>query len=110
MTTLQGVGNISNMKATLLVRRRIVLAQDAFAEVVIWRVPQQVPPSTHDFKYRLAYVVAGECVVRFDNEQGKGDHRHIGAVEKRYVFSTPDKLMADFTAEIARWNHEHGRP
>ncbi len=98
------------MKATLLVRRQIVLAQDAFADVVIWRLPQQVSPSTHDCKYRLAYVVGGECVIRFDNEQGKGDHRHIGAVEKRYVFSTPDKLMADFTAEIARWNYEHGRP
>ena len=86
------------MKATLLVRRRIVLAQDAFAEVVIWRVPQHVPPSTHDFKYRLGYVVAGECVVRFDNDQGKGDHRHIGALTGGNLISTPVFAMPPIIA------------
>jgi hypothetical protein len=38
-----------------------------------------------------------------------GDHRHVGTVEAPYVFSTPDQLMADFNADIARWNHENGR-
>ena len=97
------------MQATPLIRRRVVLAPDSFAEVVIWRVPRRVAPSTHDFKYRLAFVVAGECVIRYDNEQGKGDHRHAGAVETLYVFSTPDQLMADFMADIARWDNEHSR-
>ncbi len=97
------------MKAVALIRRRVVLARDAFAEVAIWRVPHQVSPSRHRFKYRLAYVVAGQCVVRYDNERGKGDHRHVGTVEAPYVFTTPDQLMADFNADIARWNHEHGR-
>ena len=97
------------MRAAALMRRRVVLAPDAFAEVTIWRVPQPVPPSTHAFKCRLAYVVSGECVVRYDNERGKGDHRHIGTVNTRYAFSTPDRLMADFNADIERWNDEHGR-
>lgn len=97
------------MPATALMRRRVVLAPDAFAEVTIWRVPQSVPPSAHAFKYRLAYVVAGECVVRYDNERGKGDHRHVGTLTTSYAFSTPDQLMADFNAEIKRWNDEHGR-
>jgi hypothetical protein len=97
------------MKAVALIRRRIVLAEDAFAEVAIWRVSQPVSPSRHGFKYRLAYVVASQCVLRYDNERGKGDHRHVGTVEAPYVFSTPDQLMADFNADIARWNHEHGR-
>lgn len=97
------------MKAVALVRRRVVLATDAFAEVVIWSVPRPVSPSAHDFKYRLAYVVAGKCVIRYDNERGKGDHWHIGTMEAPYVFSTPDQLMADFNAAIARWDHEHGR-
>lgn len=97
------------MKAIALMRRRIVLAQDAFAEVVILRVPERVPPSGHGFRYRLAYVVAGHSVVRHDNERGKGDHRHVGTVEVPYVFSTPDQLMVDFSADITRWNHEHGR-
>ena len=97
------------MKAVALIRRRVVLAEDAFAEVTIWRVSQPVSPSRHGFKYRLAYVVASQCVLRYDNERGKGDHRHVGTVEAPYVFSTPDQLMADFNADIGRWNHEHGR-
>ena len=97
------------MGAVALVRRRVVLAEDAFAEVAIWRIDEPVAPATHHFKYRLAYVVAGECVVRYDNEPGKGDHRHVGAVEAAYRFSTPEQLMTDFAADIGRWNREHGR-
>jgi hypothetical protein len=97
------------MKANLLLHRRIVLAIDAFAEITVWRVPQSVPPSGHQFKYRLAYVVAGQCVLRYDNERGKGDHRHLGADEESYPFTTPEQLMADFNADILRWNHENGR-
>ena len=97
------------MKTVALVRRRVVLATDAFAEIVVWRLPQPMPPSRHPFKYRLAYVVAGKCVLRYDNELGKGDHRHAGAAESPYLFSTPEQLMMDFDADIARWNDEHGR-
>ena len=97
------------MKAVLLLRRRVVLATDAFAELVVWRVQPPVPPTTHGFRYRLAYVVGGDCVLRYDNERGKGDHRHVGPVETPYAFSTPGQLMEDFHADIDRWNHEHGR-
>ena len=97
------------MKATALMRRRVVLASDAFAEVITWRLPKRLPPSAHAFKYRLAYVVGGVCVVRYDNERGKGDHRHIGSRDMAYAFSTPEQLMADFSADIRRWNDEHGR-
>lgn len=95
------------MRATALMHRRVVLAPDAFAEVTIWRLPQPVLPSAHAFKYRFAYVVGGECVVRYDNERGKGDHRHVGTVTTPYAFSTPDRLMADFNTDIERWNDEH---
>lgn len=97
------------MKAVPLVDHRVVVAADAFVEVVIWRVPRSVSPAPHEFKYRLAYVVTGVCVLRYDNERGKGDHRHVGETEERYRFSTPEQLMADFNTDIARWNHEHGR-
>ena len=99
----------SNMKAVVLLRRRVLVAADAFAEIVIWQVPEPVPASDHDLKYSLAYVVGGQCVLRYDNERGKGDHRHVGTTEEPYAFSTPEQLMADFEADIARWNHEHGR-
>lgn len=84
-------------------------AVDAFVEVVVWRVQEPVLPSSHAFKYRLAYVVGGECVLRYDNERGKGDHRHIEAGEEPHVFTTPERLMSDFEADVMRWNHEHGR-
>ena len=97
------------MKALPLIRRRVVLATDAFAEIVVWRVHEPVTPSSHLFKYRLAYVVGGECVLRYDNERGKGDHRHAGGSESGYAFMSADRLIADFEADVTRWNREHGR-
>jgi hypothetical protein len=98
---------LSNMKATLLARTRIVYSAGAFAEMVLWRIPGVVRGSNHGFKYRLAYVVDEVCVVRYDNESGKGDHRHSGGKEGAYRFSTPERLLADFQADIARWNDEN---
>ena len=37
------------------------------------------------WRNRLAYVVRGVCVLRYDNEAGKGDHRHFGSGERPYV-------------------------
>lgn len=95
------------MKAVPLFRRRVIVAVDAFVEIVLWRVPQPVSPSAHDYKYRLAYVVRGHCVLRYDNERGKGDHRHVHDFEEPYLFVSPEQLMADFRSDILRWNHEH---
>ncbi len=98
---------ISNMRAILLVRTRIVYSSRSFAELVLWRLPKSVRGSVHEFKYRLAYVVDTECVVRYDNEFGKGDHRHFGTSEASYRFRTPEALIADFQNDIARWNDEN---
>jgi len=95
------------MKAVQLAHQKIVYSETAFAELVLWRVPKPVPGSSHAFKYRLAYVVKGECVLRYDNEAGKGDHRHFGGKEGAYSFHSIDKLLADFQKDIARWNREN---
>ena len=95
------------MQAVPLVRTRIVYSDAAFAELVLWRVPKPVAGSVHLFKYRLAYVVAGVCVLLYDNEAGKGDHRHFGGRESAYRFTTPERLLADFQRDIARWNDEN---
>ena len=95
------------MKATLIARTRVVYSTQAFAELVLWRVSKPVPGSVHEFKYRLAYVVNEVCVVRYNNEVGKGDHRHFGATENIYRFSTPERLLDDFQKDIARWNDEN---
>jgi Family of unknown function (DUF6516) len=88
------------VKAELYLRRRIELGENAFAVVVIWKVPQPLRGSSHHYKYRLAYVEDGVCVIRFDNEAGKGDHIHIDNRELPYVFTSPEKLLADFEAAI----------
>ena len=95
------------MKAILLVRTRIIYSETAFAELVLWRVPQPVAGSAHPLKYRLAYVVRGVCVLRYDNESGKGDHRHFDGEESAYHFTTSDQLITDFQRDIARWNDEN---
>jgi len=97
------------MSALEITKRRVVVAADAFADIVVWRLPAPLEGSVHHFKYRLAYVVRGRCVLRYDNERGKGDHRHIGDDEQPYRFASPDQLMRDFLADVKRWNHDHGR-
>ncbi len=65
-------------------------------EINIWRVEQPVAPCVHDYKYRLVYVVGGLRLMGYDNERGKGDHRHVGGVEYPYAFVDVETLLADF--------------
>lgn len=104
---MQYVVKISNMRAKQLVKQRVEVHAQAFAELVIWQLATPLAGSSHAFKYRLAYVVSGICVLRYDNEAGKGNHRHFGPTETAYEFSTPRQLMADFFDDIRRYNHEH---
>lgn len=97
------------MKAINLIQTRIVYTSDSFAELVLWRLSKPLSGSIHLYKYRLAYVVCGICVLRYDNELGKGDHRHYGELESRYEFMDVNKLIADFQADIVRWNYENNR-
>jgi hypothetical protein len=58
------------MNATLLLRERLVITERAFVEAVVWRVPQPLRGSSHAYKYWLALVSEGVCVLRYDNEAG----------------------------------------
>jgi hypothetical protein len=89
------------MKAELLLRQREPINDRSFIEMVVWLVAQPVTGSTHKFKYRLAFVVDGICIVRYDNEAGKGDHRHVGETQQPYAFTTIEKLLADFRADCS---------
>ena len=72
-------------------------------EVVIWHLSEPLTGSTHPYKYRLFYGKAdGSCIVRYDNERGKGDHRHVASKEETYVFSTLLQLIEDFEADTER--------
>lgn len=99
----QRVGNIANMKAELITRFRDFSDEGTGIEMVIWRVPEALPPSEHQYKYRLVYVVEGTRVVGFDNERGKGDHKHVDDTETPYVFADVGRLIDDFIREVARW-------
>ena len=91
------------MKATLFLRERRVVSENAFVELVVWQVPSPVPGSAHSFKYRLAFVVNGVCVLRYDNEAGKGDHKHVGEEQMPYLFTTPAQLLEDFWNDVDHW-------
>jgi len=69
-------------------------------EIVIWRSPEPVPPCVHPYKYRLVFVKGGRRIVGFDNERGKGEHRHLDEVEWPYPFIDIQTLLADFWREV----------
>lgn len=97
------VGMFANMKARLLLRERLILSETAFVETVVWQVPQPVRGSDHGYKYRLALVSDGVCVLRYDNEAGKGDHRHLDGREEPVAFTSLQELLAAFQADVEAW-------
>lgn len=72
-------------------------------EVIIWHLSEPLPGSAPPYKYRLFYGQPdGRCIVRYDNERGKGDYRHVADCEESYTFSALRKLIEDFEADIER--------
>jgi hypothetical protein len=88
------------MAADLLFRERINYDDGAIVEMVIWRVPASIAPATHNLKYRLFYGRPGAREVGYDNERGKGDHRHFRGIESPYAFTTVEQLVADFWSDV----------
>lgn len=96
-------------KAIELLRRRIIYSEDAFAELVLWELATPLAASFHPYKYRLAFVLRGECVLRFDNEAGKGDHKHVRGREIPFAFTGVEALLAAFQRDIERILREDSR-
>jgi hypothetical protein len=88
------------MRASLLFRDRRILADGGIIDMVIWHVPTPVPPSAHSLKYRLFYGRPGKRIIGYDNERGKGDHRHRGDLEEPYLFVSIEQLLDDFEADV----------
>lgn len=97
------------MKATLLLSRRDRWRAGTFTEVVVWHLPRRLPGSAHRYKYRLALVDQGMNVLRYDNETGKGDHRHLGTGEEPYAFTGIEQLLQDFESDTRAWIAAHPR-
>ncbi|MCG0998888.1 toxin-antitoxin system TumE family protein [Acetobacter persici] len=90
-------------QARSLMKSRTTLSEGMFVEMVVWQVPASVPGSLHCYKYRLALVSNGQCVLRYDNEAGKGDHKHIGGAEVPYTFQDLETLLKDFREDVEKW-------
>jgi hypothetical protein len=95
-----------HMKAQPLFYRKRRLADGSIVEMVIWQLPQIDAERPHGLKYRLYYGKDGRRLVCYDNERGKGDHRHIRDQELPYRFESVNQLMADFLVDVKQIRSE----
>ncbi len=91
------------MNAELILKNRHIISETSFVELIVWRISTPLSGSRHNFKYRLAFIVESNCVLRYDNEAGKGDHKHIGDQEIPYEFKSPKILIRDFWKDVDDW-------
>jgi hypothetical protein len=88
------------MKAKLLHHEKRRYDDGAILVMRLWQVDHPVPGCDHRLKYSLFYGRPGQRQVGYDNERGKGDHRHFDDEQVRYVFVSVRQLMADFLADV----------
>lgn len=93
---------VRHMEAKRAFYDRAEFPDGAIVEMTIWLVPKPVVGSAHPFKYSLFYGYTGRRIIGYDNERGKGDHRHLGDKQEPYLFSSVEALMADFLADVQR--------
>ena len=95
--------------ATLIYSQKILLPADTILQIRVWRLQAPTDERPHGLKYSLFYGRAGERIIGYDNEAGKGDHRHYREREEPYVFETLEKLLRDFRADVKQEiGHERG--
>lgn len=90
------------MKARLIRNLKKVYPGGVVVEMVLWLLPKPTTDQPHGLKYRFYCGKHGRCIVRYDNESGKGDHIHYGDKEHPYGFVSAEQLMADFLADVAK--------
>jgi hypothetical protein len=89
------------MRARILYREKFIYADGAIREMVLWQLPVVPGERMGVLKYRLFYGAAdGTCLLRYDNEKGKGHHRHVLDLEEPYRFTDVETLVKDFLEEI----------
>ena len=93
------------MKAKRIFYDKALLPEGFILEMVIWQLPVPSKERPHGLKYRLFYGRDGVRLVSYDNERGKGDHKHIFNTEIPYRFTTVEHLVADFLTDIEEVNH-----
>jgi len=88
------------MQARKVHEFREIFPDGTIVEGVVWALPRPASDRPHGYKYRLYCGRKGQCLVRYDNETGKGDHAHYGDEERPYRFVSLDKLIADFHRDV----------
>ena len=89
------------MKAKLVFREKNLLEDGSIVELVLWELPLKTKDRPHGYKCRLYFGDGeGNCLVRYYNESGKGDHKHIGENEISYKFVDKDKLIEYFYHDV----------
>jgi hypothetical protein len=91
--------SIAMTKATLVLRSRTAF-HHGVVEMVVWAVEEPVPPSWHRFKCRWVFVRHGQRLVGYDNEGGKGDHKHLGSRQMDCKFVDIDTFINDFLRHV----------
>jgi hypothetical protein len=90
------------MASKLIFHSKYLYHDGAIREMILWKLTTS-KNSPHGFKYRLFYGSNdGTSVLRYDNERGKGDHRHVGNREEPYQFTGIEQLVDDFLKDIER--------
>lgn len=94
------------MKAVLIKHDRFNDSFGNLIEMKLWSVPvtEHTPFAV---KYSLVYIVNGERVIGYDNERGKGDHKHIEGAQVPYVFVDVDVLVEDFANDVEEFVRRH---
>lgn len=89
-------------KAKLVFHAKDEFSDGSIVEIRIWRLPEATDERPHGLKYSLFYGRPGERWIGYDNERGKGDHKHIFGIESAYEFVDADRLLSDFQADIKK--------
>ncbi|WP_157016938.1 toxin-antitoxin system TumE family protein [Mesorhizobium xinjiangense] len=97
-------------KASPVLGWKHILDNGAIVEVKVWRLPQTTPDRPHGLKYSLFYGRPGERIIGYDNETGKGDHRHYREREEPYIFRSLEQLIGDFETDVEREIRDERNP
>ncbi len=90
-------------RAQKVMNRKLSRDDGSILQFIVWELPKPLPGSGHRYKYRFYYGREGIPIVRYDNERGKGDHRHYGDREEPYTFIDLDTLLQDFLRDVAQF-------
>lgn len=89
------------MPSKLLFHEKRLEDDGGITEMKIWEVP--VSGNYPDgVRYSLYRVNEGGIIVGYDNHYPKGHHRHYGAKQEPYAFTTIEKLIADFLNDLRK--------